>query len=66
MQMGMIWVGQDESPISGSGANRLGIYLGAAAQPDYEAKSPALMAGDADGGELLGARVAELTKRFVS
>jgi NAD(P)H dehydrogenase (quinone) len=66
MQMGMIWVGQDESPISGSGANRLGIYVGAAAQPDYEAKPPALMAGDAQGGELLGARVAALAGRLAS
>ncbi len=64
MQMGMIWVGQDESPLSGSGANRLGIYVGAAAQPDYEAKPPALMAGDAEGGAHLGARVAELAGRL--
>lgn len=66
MQMGMIWVGQEESPISGSGANRLGIYVGAAAQPDYEAKPPALLAGDANGGELLGVRVAQLSKRLAS
>lgn len=66
MQMGMVWVGVDESPISGTGANRLGIYVGAAAQPDYEAKPPALMAGDADGGRLLGARVAELARRFAT
>ena len=66
MQMGMVWVGQDESPISGSGANRLGIYVGAAAQPDYEAKPPALMTGDAAGGELLGARVATFAMRMCS
>ena len=64
MQMGMVWVGQDESPLSGSGSNRLGIYVGAAGQPDYEAKPPALMAGDSSGGELLGARVARLADRL--
>ncbi len=64
MQMGMIWVGQDESPLGGTGANRLGIYVGAAGQPDYEAKPPALMAGDAEGGSLLGARVAALAERL--
>ena len=64
MQMGMVWVGQAESPLGGTGSNRLGIYVGAAAQPGYEAKPPALMAGDAEGGALLGARVATLAGRL--
>ena len=66
MQMGMVWVGQDESPLSDSGANRLGISVDAAAQPDYEASSPALLANDADGGVKLGARVARLATQFDS
>ena len=66
MQMGMVWVGQDESPISGSGSNRLGIYVGAAAQPDYQAEPAALMPGDAEGGRLLGARVASLADRLAT
>jgi len=64
MQMGMIWVGNDEAPIGGSGGNRLGVSTGMAAQPDYEADSPALMVGDDTGGELLGARVAALVEKI--
>jgi NAD(P)H dehydrogenase (quinone) len=64
MQMGMVWAGQDESPISGDNANRLGVYVGVAAQPDYQAEAPTLMTGDATGGERLGRRVAELAGRL--
>ncbi len=59
-QMGMIWVGLDELPMGESGANRLGVYIGAAAQPDYQATEPSLMDRDVLGGERLGQRVAEL------
>ena len=41
LQHGMIWVGLDESPLNKEGVNRLGFYLGAAAQPDYAAKPAA-------------------------
>ena len=64
--MGMVWVGQDESPTSESGSNRLGIYVGAAAQPDYQAEPTALMPGDAEGGRLLGARVASFADRLAA
>lgn len=60
LQHGMIWVGLDESPLSKESVNRLGFYLGAAAQPDYSARPAALQAGDAETGARLGARVARL------
>ena len=66
MQHGMIWVGLDESPINAENANRLGFYLGAAAQPDYTAAEPSLMDGDAETGRRLGARVAKITRSLVS
>jgi len=58
MQHGMIWVGLDQLPIAPEQANRLGVYVGVAAQPDYQAEQPALLAGDAASGESLGMRVA--------
>jgi NAD(P)H dehydrogenase (quinone) len=66
LQHGMIWVGQDESPMNAEGVNRLGCYLGAVAQPDYAAKPPALVRGDAASGERLGARVARITAALVA
>ncbi len=64
LQHGMIWVGHDESPVNAEQANRLGVYLGVAAQPDPNAAEPSLMAGDAISGEKLGARVAALAARL--
>ncbi len=58
LQHGMIWVGLDESPMNGEGINRLGFYVGAAAQPDYSAGEKSLQTGDEITGERLGARVA--------
>jgi NAD(P)H dehydrogenase (quinone) len=60
LQHGMIWVGVDDSPVNKAGVNRLGVFLGAAAQPDYAAETPALQRGDLDTGARLGARVARV------
>lgn len=66
LQHGMIWVGLDESPINPEGVNRLGFYVGAAAQPDYAAEAPSLQAGDVETGRRLGARVARVTAQLVA
>jgi NAD(P)H dehydrogenase (quinone) len=64
LQHGMIWVGLDESPLNKESVNRLGFYLGAAAQPDYSARPAALQGGDAETGARLGARVARLAAEW--
>jgi NAD(P)H dehydrogenase (quinone) len=64
LQHGMIWIGLDESPLNPEGVNRLGFYLGAAAQPDYKAKPAALQAGDLETGSRLGARVAQIASTW--
>ncbi len=64
LQHGMVWVGLDESPMNGQGINRLGVYVGAAAQPDYSAAEKSLQPGDELTGERLGVRVAEQTLRL--
>lgn len=64
LQHGMVWVGLDESPINPEGVNRLGFYLGAAAQPDYAAKPAALQPGDVETGSRLGARVAQIASEW--
>ncbi len=64
LQHGMIWVGLDESPLNKEGVNRLGFYLGAAAQPDLAARPAALQAGDTETGVRLGARVARIAAEF--
>lgn len=64
LQHGMVWVGLDESPLNKEHVNRLGFYLGAAAQPDYSAKPAALQPGDEETGVRLGARVARMAGEF--
>lgn len=66
LQHGMIWVGLDESPVNSEGVNRLGFYMGAAAQPDYAAKQPSLQRGDEETGRRLGARVARIAAELAS
>ncbi len=65
MQHGMVWVGLDQSPLNADHLNRLGFYVGAAAQPDYSAgaaagEPPPLMPGDRETGVVHGARVARI------
>lgn len=66
LQHGMIWVGLDESPMNAEAVNRLGFYVGAAAQPDYAAEQPTLMRGDDVTGRRLGARVAQITAELAA
>ncbi len=65
MQHGMIWVGLDESPLNAEGINRLSLYLGAGAQPDYAGDMPVLQPGDRETGVRHGARVAAVTRQWV-
>jgi NAD(P)H dehydrogenase (quinone) len=64
MQHGMIWVGVEQSPINPEQLNRLGFYVGAAAQPDYATVPPGVIAADLRTGEAFGARVAKLALRL--
>ncbi|MFZ4595407.1 MAG: flavodoxin family protein [Verrucomicrobiaceae bacterium] len=64
MQHGMIWVGVAESPVTGEGFNRLGIFLGAAGNALFEPPSETPTSEDKLTGEMLGRRVATLAKRL--
>ena len=64
MQHGMLWVGLDQSPLNPKQLNRLGVYVGVAAQPDYASVPPGVIAADLQTGELLGERVAKLALRL--
>ena len=64
MQHGMIWVGVAESAVTGEGYNRLGIFLGAAGCALFEPPAEAPSAEDRLTGEMLGRRVARLTRRL--
>jgi NAD(P)H dehydrogenase (quinone) len=64
MQHGMIWVGVAESPVTGEGFNRLGIFFGAAGYALFEPPSEMPSAEDKLTGEMLGRRVAMLTQRL--
>jgi NAD(P)H dehydrogenase (quinone) len=64
MQHGMIWVGVAESPVTGGGLNRLGIFLGAAGNALFEPPSETPTPEDKLTGEMLGCRVATLAGRF--
>ena len=64
LQHGMIWVGVAESPVSGHGINRLGIFLGAAGQALFEPVTEAPNDEDKLTAECLGRRVASLTIRL--
>lgn len=63
MQLGMIWVGFDQTPFNDKGINRLGFYLGAAGQALQEPVEEAPNHQDKETGRLLGARVAHLTQK---
>lgn len=67
----MIWVGQGEDNASPDGApgqheavNRVGSFLGAMAQSENAEPEKTPSGGDLKTAELLGRRVAELTKAF--
>lgn len=64
MQHGMIWVGVAESPVSGEGINRLGVFFGAAGQALFEPVNEAPNAEDKRTAEALGRRVSSLAIRF--
>ncbi len=54
MQQGMLWVGQEHTSLNADNLNRLGIYLGAAGQADYQSDPPGLITGDGATGNALG------------
>ncbi len=64
LQHGMIWVGVAQSPVSGSGINRLGFFTGAAGQALFEPPTETPNAEDRLTGNCLGHRVAEVTLRL--
>jgi NAD(P)H dehydrogenase (quinone) len=64
MQHGMIWVGVAESPVTGEGFNRLGVFFGAAGYALFEPPSEMPSIEDKLTGEMLGCRVAMLTQRL--
>lgn len=70
-QHGMIWVGQgepNESPDGEPGkpeaVNRIGSFLGAMAQSENDTPEVTPPTGDLKTAELLGKRVAEITKKL--
>lgn len=64
MQLGMIWVGADQSPINTEGRNRLGFYLGAGGQAEYGSDDTAIHPGDRQTGVAHGIRVARIAQRL--
>lgn len=62
MQHGMIWVGVAESPVTGEGHNHLGIFFGAGGQALFESPLEKPSHEDKVTGEMLGRRVATLTR----
>jgi len=58
MQLGMIWVGQAQTPYNDQGINRLSFYFGAAGQALQEPPDDAPNDPDKETGKALGARVA--------
>jgi NAD(P)H dehydrogenase (quinone) len=64
MQHGMIWVGVAESPVTGEGFNRLGVFFGAAGYALFEPPSEMPSVEDKLTGEMLGRRVSTLTQRL--
>ena len=73
MQHGMIWVGQaepngspDGEPGKSDAVNRIGSYMGAMAQSENDAPEVTPPKGDLITAELLGKRIAEITKKLKS
>jgi NAD(P)H dehydrogenase (quinone) len=64
LQHGMIWVGVADSPVTGEGFNRLGVFFGAAGNALFEPPSETPTAEDKLTGERLGRRVATLALRL--
>ncbi len=64
MQLGMIWVGQDQTPLNDKGINRLSFYFGAAGQAMQEPPEEAPNEQDKETGRLLGVRVAHLAVKL--
>ena len=64
LQHGMIWVGVPETPANDKGVNRLGSFLGAMALGGHEPGDGTPSPEDKLTGEILGRRVAALTKQF--
>jgi NAD(P)H dehydrogenase (quinone) len=64
MQLGMIWVGVEETTRDPHASNRLSVYVGAAGQADYSTNPPGVVPADLLTGERLGARVAKLALRL--
>lgn len=64
MQLGMIWVGQERSPMNAEGLNRLGFYVGAGGQAEYGGESPKVYAQDLATGVELGKRVSDVSLRM--
>lgn len=64
MQLGMVWIGLDQSPINPEGLNRLSFYIGVGAQAQYGGDDTAIDPGDRATGVLFGTRVARLAARF--
>lgn len=62
MQHGMIWVGVAESLVTGEGYNPLGFFFGAGGYALFEPPSDE----DKLTGEMLGRRVANITRRLIS
>ena len=66
MQLGMIWVGLEETPFNDKGINRLSVYFGAAGQAMQELPEEAPNEQDKNTGKLLGIRVANIAKKLTN
>jgi len=66
MQLGMIWVGLDQSPLNPQGLNRLSFYLGVGGQAQYGGAEVAIDPGDRATGVVFGARIARLANRLAA
>lgn len=64
LQLGMIWVGLDQSPANPENRNRLGFFMGAAGQADFRSSEPALHPGDRETGVAHGLRMASLARKY--
>jgi len=64
LQHGMVWVGVGDSPTTGEGLNRLGIFYGAAGQALFEPPDQTPTAEDKRTGKRLGYRVACFARRL--
>jgi NAD(P)H dehydrogenase (quinone) len=66
MQLGMLWVGQQEAneyKVT-EGKNRIGSYTGVMAQAGPQDPASSIAQGDLDTAEAYGKRIADLAKQF--